>query len=268
MTAAPKQSSDQRIGHGNFTGLAANYSKFRPGYSPDVLSAIIGMSGKTPSQMDVADVGAGTGIWTRMLAGAGMKSVTAVEPNDDMRKHGEADNDGADIKWQKGSAEVTGLADNSADILSMASSFHWADFDVATAEFARVLKSEGLFVALWNPRFIDDSPLLVDIEKQILEISPNVSRVSSGSSAFVKTLTARFADHPLFTPPVYIEGRHVSRLSRDHYIGVWESVNDIRSQMGEESWAKFMDYIKEKTKDLTHIDCSYLTRAWVVRKKS
>ena len=260
--------SSQRIGHGNFTGLATNYAKFRPAYSEDVLSAIIGMTGKQPSQMDVADVGAGTGIWTRMLASRGMHSVTAIEPNDDMRGQGAEGNQGLAIEWREGNGEKTGLQDKSMDILTMASSFHWTDFDKATAEFHRVLNADGLFVALWNPRYLKDNPMLVDIENKIYEIAPNVSRISSGSSAFVETLTARFAANAHFTAPVYMEARHTSRLSRDHYIGVWESVNDIRSQMGEAAWTKFMDYVKEITRDLTHIDCSYLTRAWVVRKKS
>ena len=37
-------------------------------------------------------------------------------------------------------AEAIDLADGSADWLSMASSFHWADFELATQEFFRVLR--------------------------------------------------------------------------------------------------------------------------------
>jgi ubiquinone/menaquinone biosynthesis C-methylase UbiE len=262
-----KTATSPRIAHGNFNGLASNYAKFRPGYTEDALSALIGIAGKASSQMDVADVGAGTGIWTRIMANRGFKSMTAVEPNADMRGEGEAGNEGLKISWKEGSAEVTGLPSASFDIVTMASSFHWPDFDKATAEFHRILKPGGVFAALWNPRYIKDNQLLVDIEKKSYEIAPNISRVSSGSSAFVETLTARFADHKLFATPTYIEGRHTARLSREHYIGVWESVNDIRSQMGEVAWGQYMQYIKDVTKDLTHIDCSYLTRMWVMRRK-
>jgi ubiquinone/menaquinone biosynthesis C-methylase UbiE len=47
------------------------------------------------------------------------------------------------------------LADGSVDLVSMASSFHWADFDTACDEFHRILRSGGVFVALWNPRLIE-----------------------------------------------------------------------------------------------------------------
>jgi hypothetical protein len=46
----------------------------------------------------------------------------------------------------------------------MASSFHWADFELATKEFSRVLRKGGRFCALWNPRLIEVNPMLVEIE--------------------------------------------------------------------------------------------------------
>ena len=41
-----------------------------------------------------------------------------------------------------------------------------AFFDKATSEFSRVLKPDGCFVALWNPRLIEANPLLVEIERR------------------------------------------------------------------------------------------------------
>ncbi len=91
--------------HGDFTGLAGDYAKFRPGYAPQVANAILSYAGRDAASLDAADVGAGTGIWTRMLAARGLHSVVAVEPNDDMREQGIAASRGTDIVWRKGSAE-------------------------------------------------------------------------------------------------------------------------------------------------------------------
>src|ERR1700722_8470977 len=99
--------------HGDFTGLATDYAKFRPGHAPQVATAMLGCLRKAPSQLDAADVGAGTGIWTRILAARGLRSVTAVEPNDDMRNQGIETSRGTSVVWRKGSAEQTGLADQS-----------------------------------------------------------------------------------------------------------------------------------------------------------
>lgn len=74
--------------HGDFTTLAEKYSAHRPDYSISVMNAIFGIIDKPKAELDIADVGAGTGIWTRMLASSGCRSIVAVEPNDEMRKMG------------------------------------------------------------------------------------------------------------------------------------------------------------------------------------
>lgn len=253
--------------HGDFTTLAEKYSAYRPDYSVSVLNAILGIINKPRAEIDIADVGAGTGIWSRMLAATGCRSVVAVEPNDEMRKMGEAHPNNGRLKWFKGSGEATTLADESCDLISMASSFHWVDFEKGTTEFCRALKSNGYFVALWNPRFINDNPVLVDIENKIYELSPNVKRVSSGKSAFVDDLSQKLENCALFSEVVYLQGKHQITMTAEQYIGAWESVNDVRVQMGEENFATFMNYVKSTVTPLGKIACTYLTRAWVAKKR-
>ncbi len=253
--------------HGDFTGLATDYAKFRPAYAPQVTTAILGCLGREPSRLDAADVGAGTGIWTRMLAARGLRSVTAVEPNDDMRNQGIETSRGTPVVWRKGSAEQTGLADASVDLLTMASSFHWADFDKACAEFHRVLRPEGIFGALWNPRLIEVNPLLVEIEEQITKLKPDIRRVSSGRSGLTERLTDLLSAKPQFTNVLYLEGRHVARQTPAEYLGAWRSVNDLQVQLGPELFAKFLDFVKERTANLRDIETTFLTRAWLARRK-
>ncbi len=76
---------------GDFTGLAQDYSQHRPDYCLSVLKALLGQLDNPVEEVDFVDVGAGTGIWTRMVHAAGVRSVTAVEPNEDMRQNGTAD---------------------------------------------------------------------------------------------------------------------------------------------------------------------------------
>lgn len=253
-------------GHGDFTGLARNYSRYRPGYSGTVLTALLNIVGKPTCEIDFVDVGAGTGIWTRMVANRGCRSVIAVEPNDDMRTHGEQDNGSCVISWRKGSAEHVGLPDGSCDLLTMASSFHWADFSRATREFARVLRKTGRFAALWNPRYIESNPLLLEIENKLYQLAPNIKRVSSGRSGITEVLTQKLYECRLFDDVIYIEGRHTVRQTPEEYIGVWWSVNDIQVQAGEEAFRKFMQYVTERVSDIEYIETTYLTRAWSAQK--
>lgn len=252
--------------HGDFTGLAGDYAKFRPGYAPQIATAILGYLGKDPAAVDAADVGAGTGIWTRMLAARGLRSVVAVEPNDDMRGQGVETSRGTEVAWRKGSAEATGLADGSVDLLTMASSFHWADFDAACAEFHRVLRPRGVFMALWNPRYIEANPLLVEIEAEITRLKPDVKRVSSGRSGLTERLTDLLSAKPLFTDVLYLEARHTAKQTPAQYLGAWRSVNDLQVQLGPVLFQRFLDYVERRTAGLSTIDTTYLTRAWAARR--
>jgi SAM-dependent methyltransferase len=252
--------------HGDFTGLAGDYAKFRPGYAPQVATAILSYVGREEASIDAADVGAGTGIWTRMLAARGLHSVVAVEPNDDMRAQGIETSRGSEIVWHKGSAEATGLPDRSADLVSMASSLHWADFDQACIEFHRILRPGGVFVALWNPRLIEANPLLVEIEAQIARLKPDIRRVSSGRSGITERLTDMLSARPQFTDVLYLEGRHSLRQTPSEYLGAWRSVNDLQVQLGRELFRKFLDLTEQRIAGLAEIETTYLTRAWVARR--
>ena len=257
---------DKNLDLGDFTSLAANYALYRPGYSPMVLDAFLSMLGKEPSALTLADVGAGTGIWSRALAGRGAR-VTAVEPNDAMREAGMKQNGSLAVTWVKGSAEVTTLPDGAFDAVCMASSFHWTQFETAIKEFCRILRPGGLFLALWNTRYYEADPILVDIEETLHRMVPHMKRVSSGRSEFCAGLFERLHGHDAFADAIYLEGRHMEKQSQEHYIGLWESVNDVRAQAGEKVFAEFLDAVRHKIAHLPCIEAEYTTRAWLARRK-
>lgn len=67
-----------------FSDRAADYVKYRPSYPAAAIDKIlVGLS--SISQLVAADIGAGTGISSRLLAERGVK-VLAIEPNAAMRQ--------------------------------------------------------------------------------------------------------------------------------------------------------------------------------------
>jgi len=112
---------------GDFTNLAENYSRYRPGYSRSVRDALLALCAREPAALEVADVGAGTGIWSRLMAER-VAHVTAIEPNEEMRRCGIRDSKADRVTYAECSGEKTGLRSESVDMVSMASSFHWVDF--------------------------------------------------------------------------------------------------------------------------------------------
>jgi SAM-dependent methyltransferase len=252
---------------GDYTGLATEYSRHRPDYCPSVLSALLGLLDKPTAAVDFVDVGAGTGIWTRLVNQRGTKSSTAVEPNDDMRANGLADSAATAICWVKGLGEQTGLPARCCDWLTMASSFHWVEFEAGMREFHRVLRGGGRFSALWNPRLIEVNPLLVEIESHLEMLLPSIERVSSGRSGITETLTERLWQSPYFDDVVYLEGRHVIQMAPSRYMGAWRSVSDLQVQLGTEKFESFLGFVGRRIAEVDTIEATYLTRAWSARRK-
>lgn len=127
-----------------FTERAGEYDRFRPGYPEAALDLVL--RGLDTARIVVADVGAGTGIFSRALAGRGCR-VIAIEPNDAMRA---AAPPFAGIEWRAATGEQTGLASASVDLVTCAQAFHWLKPEQAIREFCSILKPGGRVALLWN----------------------------------------------------------------------------------------------------------------------
>jgi SAM-dependent methyltransferase len=97
---------------------------------------------------DVVDLGAGTGIFSRLVASLGHR-VTAIEPDPEMRAQLATSDT---IAVLDGSAKRIPLPDRSTGAVVAAQAFHWFDNHDARAEIARVLADGGVFAPIWNVR--------------------------------------------------------------------------------------------------------------------
>jgi SAM-dependent methyltransferase len=61
------------------------------------------------------------------------------------------------VEWVDGTAEATGLAAHSLDLVLCAQSFHWFRQPDALREFARILRPDGRLALVWNRRRTRDS---------------------------------------------------------------------------------------------------------------
>jgi len=249
--------------HGDFTDLAKFYVD-RPGYSITLLNCIKAyIQDGLKRNLTVADVGAGTGKLTENLEQIGMRGF-AVEPNDAMRAEGEKLFDGKDtFEWRKGAAEVTGLPDNSVDWVLMGSSFHWADAPRAREEFRRILKPGGFFTAVWNPRDIQRSRLHTEIEEMIYREVPDMKRVSSGGTVTTEMIQEKLGD--AFHGLIFMECLQEEKMTKERYINIWHSVNDIQVQAGEEGFKRILDNINSMLEGHDEVSVPYKTRAWTAQ---
>lgn len=133
-----------------FTGKADLYEKFRPGY-PDELIDFLYDNARCEA---VADVGAGTGKFTRCLLKKPW-NITAVEPNADMRGKLEELQRTAELTVVNAPAEETGLAEGSFGLVTAAQAFHWFDEERFKIECRRILTKNGKTAIIWN-NFVED----------------------------------------------------------------------------------------------------------------
>lgn len=134
-----------------FANRAEDYAKYRPSYPSAAIDAILDPLGD-PAKLIIADVGAGTGISSRLIADRGV-TVWAIEPNPAMRQASEPH---ANVEFRNGTAEQTGLPDYSVDGVVCCQAFHWFEPIAALTEFRRILKPSGQVALMWNSRDQDD----------------------------------------------------------------------------------------------------------------
>jgi SAM-dependent methyltransferase len=126
----------------SFGSVADVYDATRPSYPAEAARWMLG-----DAPLRVADIGAGTGIFSRVLADLG-HDVLAVEPDDEMRLKLAETSPG--ITALAGSAEKIPLPDASVDAVTAAQAFHWFDRKVACPEIARVLRPGGVLAVISN----------------------------------------------------------------------------------------------------------------------
>jgi 16S rRNA A1518/A1519 N6-dimethyltransferase RsmA/KsgA/DIM1 with predicted DNA glycosylase/AP lyase activity len=100
-----------------FTGKAKAYAAARPGYPDEAINYICSL---VPANAVFADIGAGTGKFTELIAQCGFE-IYAVEPNADMREQlvvTLAQFPNAEIII--GTAEKSTLPDRSVDVITCA----------------------------------------------------------------------------------------------------------------------------------------------------
>jgi len=134
-TSAAPAVADERRSTQRFSDRAQAYAAYRPSYPQEAIDAVLAGLGD-PSGLTVADIGAGTGISSRLFADRGA-NVVAVEPNAAMRAAAQPH---PRVQWRSGTADHTGLAGASVDVAVVCQAFHWFATLRAMNEFARIAR--------------------------------------------------------------------------------------------------------------------------------
>lgn len=170
-----------------FSDRVDDYVKYRPSYPKESIDFLMKQF-VLGSGSSVADVGSGTGIFTKLLLERGLE-VFAIEPNEQMRAAADKM-----LGTQKGfhsvaaSAESTGLNQNCVDLVTAVQAFHWFDPIKAQAEFTRILKPGGGVALIWNSRSEDDSAFARGYETMLKTYGTDYELVNHSGARNLKAI--------------------------------------------------------------------------------
>jgi len=239
---------------GDFSAQAEAYARARPGYPAAFVRELARAAGVRPGDA-VADVGAGTGILSRVLVELGF-AVSAIEPNAAMRALVPAL---AGLTVRAGTFEATGLADASQRWVTAAQAFHWADPPRALPEMRRVLAAGGALTVLWNDRENERSPVLTFVAAAVRRAVPGWDEAYR-----CEDWGALLRSTGDFARVTAAECRHVVTMSRARFLDLWRSHNRLAETAGPELLAELQAEIAAlfERERLEAVDVPYVCRAW------
>lgn len=149
-----------------FSNRVEDYVKYRPNY-PQAVIPLLQNKYRIMKDQLIADIGAGTGISSRLFLEAGY-DVIGVEPNKEMREKSLVLLElYQNFKAIDGTAESTRLDTHSIDVVVAGQAFHWFDSAKTNREFQRILKKGGQIILLWNER-MTKSPFEIAYDELIV----------------------------------------------------------------------------------------------------
>jgi ubiquinone/menaquinone biosynthesis C-methylase UbiE len=244
---------------GDFTNQASAYQASRPGYPQAILKQLIDHTNLSPGD-SVADLGAGTGIFTELLAEYGL-NISAIEPNAGMRAIAVPHQD---VTWIDGTFNQTHLPDDSQDWIVAAQAFHWAEPTTALPEAHRILKRAGHFTVLWNNRLNNDAPTLAKTWAIIKHVVPDFDdNYRENDWAAVLTSTGHFTD--VHT----INIRHEIDMPKERFLNLWRSHNRLNTIAGPKRFAEIIEAIGSELDraDGQGVVVPYMCKSWTARRE-
>ena len=215
---------------------ASAYARARPGFpwaALDWIVATVPLPGGSP----VVELGAGTGLLTRLLAARGLR-IMAVEPSDAMRA--QLVRTVPQVAVVEGTAEQIPLPADSAAAVVAANAFHWFEPTRTLPEVHRVLRPGGALVLIWSLRDPSD-PLQAALEGLARRLGRQAAAAYPGRHA-VEALEAS----ELFTNQAGRSFPYRHRLAEGRIrdlVASWSYVSALRPRVREQAMQEAEDLV-------------------------
>ncbi|HKP28442.1 MAG TPA: class I SAM-dependent methyltransferase [Gemmatimonadales bacterium] len=208
----------------HFSRDSKEYAEYRPSY-PEELFAWLASVG--PGREMAWDAGTGNGQAAVALA-AHYEHVIASDPSD---KQIDAASRHPRIEYRV-AAEIAGLVERSADLVTVAQALHWFDRPTFWNEVRRVLRPGGV-IAVWCYELQQVSPEVDAVINRFYRDTvgpywtPDRKLVEEG----YRTIEFPFEE---FAPPLFSMATEWTLEHQVGYLGTWSAVGKYRKEKGSD----------------------------------
>lgn len=228
----------------NFGRTASDYGRHRAGF-PDEFFDRIQNRGLIPNGTRLLDLGTGTGTIARGMAQRGCITSALDISEQLIATSKQLDNQvNVQITYHIASAEETGLADESFDVVTAGQCWHWFDGDKAAQEVKRLLVPNGHIIIAhfdWLPL---KGNMVAETESLILRYNPPW-HMGGGNGFYPQWLIhlgdAGLADLETFSFDINAEYSHEAWRGRIRAsAGVGASLSDEKVNQFDDDLAKLL----------------------------
>ncbi len=217
-----------------FGSVAERYDRHRPGYPPEMVDEIVEYGGLSAGDRAL-EVGAGTGIATRIFSARGLQ-ITAIEPDSAMAAVASqrAAIDGTSVDLQLKDFEHAELEDGGYRLLYSGTAWHWVSPESRYLLAARVLAPGGAFAAFWNRPVWSGNPVQPGLDRAYGAVSEAFAQIFPGpmhpnaDATVIRAADweAELAAAPTFTDLQTATFRWVQTYARDDYVALLGTHSD------------------------------------------
>jgi SAM-dependent methyltransferase len=229
----------------HFSNVASAYATCRPAYPPPLFSYILTL----PRRHDLAwDCAAGSGQATLPLTGR-FRRVLATDVSAAMLERAPRH---PKIEYRVSRAEDSGLADSSADLVTVAQALHWVDIEPFYTEVERVLAPGGV-LAVWSyaSQLLGDDALDAVLTHFYTEVvGPYWPAERRHVETGYRTLAFPYAE---LEAPAFVMGERWTLLQLLGYVGTWSATQRFRETEGFDPVERLAGELAESWGDPTSV---------------
>lgn len=241
----------------DYSALASTYD-LRADYNSQLVHEVLQTLNLRPGDATL-EIGAGTGKLTSILCDFGL-TVTAVEPNHNMRDIALAKPALNRAQWLAARGEALPVAPNSTMLVAYGSSFNVLPAQQTLKECARVLRPGGHWLALWNHRDLDD-PLQQAVEVLIRHHIPGYDYGSRRKSPLDEVNA-----HGAFAGLQAHERRFTVRTSTADWLQAWRSHATLQRQASAQL-QPILNELSILVGNSSMLEIPYFTRIWTAQRQ-